>query len=111
MPAETEKPSAQNPPAPKPARAHAELSAADLRGIPPLPPQVLEQAAQTGQDGELLGQQIALDAIRLAIGIDAPGYNVFVTGVRGGLERESILRLLREAAARMPAPGDWVYVN
>ena len=60
---------------------------------------------------ELLGQQRALDAVRMAIGIDAPGYNVFVSGVRSRRERESIVRILQQRAATMPTPGDWVYVN
>src|SRR5579875_49221 len=88
-----------------------ELNASELRGLPPLGPDELEAAAASGFDEELLGQQRVLDAIRLAIGIQAPGYNVFATGVRGSAEREAILRLLREKAATMPTPGDWVYVN
>ena len=71
----------------------------------------LERAAASDGDAELFGQSRALDAIRLAIGIDAPGYNVFVSGLRSRHERESILRLLSEKAATMPTPGDWVYVN
>ncbi|HJU29075.1 MAG TPA: Lon-like protease helical domain-containing protein, partial [Candidatus Binataceae bacterium] len=60
---------------------------------------------------ELLGQQRAMDAIRLAIGIEAPGYNVFVSCLRTREERGTVLRLLEEKAATMPTPGDWVYVN
>src|SRR5579883_763197 len=92
------------------AAAH-ELSAAELRGLAPLAPAELEKAAANVTDEQLLGQDRALDAIRLAIGIQAPGYNVFATGVRGSAEREAILRLLRDKAASMPTPGDWVYVN
>jgi predicted ATP-dependent protease len=88
-----------------------ELKASELRGLAPLGPAELEAAAASVSDEELLGQQRVLDAIRLAIGIQAPGYNVFATGVRGSAEREAILRLLREKAATMPTPGDWVYVN
>jgi predicted ATP-dependent protease len=88
-----------------------ELQASDLRGLAPLGPKELEQAAAGTTEEELLGQQRVLDAIRLAIGIQAPGYNVFATGVRGSAEREAILRLLREKAATMPTPGDWVYIN
>jgi predicted ATP-dependent protease len=88
-----------------------ELAASELRGLAPLGPDELKRAAAATADEELLGQQRVLDAIRLAIGIQAPGYNVFATGVRGAAEREAILRLLREKAATMPTPGDWVYVN
>ncbi len=92
------------PPAP-------ELKASELRGLAPVAPEELERAAAVSHDDQLLGQERVLDAVRLAIGIEAPGYNVFVTGVRGATEREAILRLLREKAATMPTPGDWVYVN
>lgn len=95
----------------KSAVAPVELKASELHGLAPLQPQALEQAAASTLDSQLLGQERALDAIRLGIGIQAPGYNVFVTGIRGFTEREPILRLLREKAARMPTPGDWVYVN
>jgi predicted ATP-dependent protease len=62
-------------------------------------------------DNELLGQDRALDAIRLAIGIDAPGYNVFVSGLRARQERAAVLGLLEAQASQMPTPGDWVYVH
>jgi len=65
----------------------------------------------TTDGDELLGQKRAVDAIRLAIGIDAPGYNVYVSGLRTREERGTVLRLLEEKAASMPTPGDWVYVN
>ncbi len=93
------------------AAAARELKAAELRGLAPLQPEELERAAASTSDEELLGQNRVMDAIRLAIGIQAPGYNVFATGVRGTAEREAILRLLREKAATMPTPGDWIYVN
>src|SRR5260221_3115185 len=92
------------PPAP-------ELSAGELKIVLPLDGQALERAASNDGMVELFGQNRALDAIRLAIGIDAPGYNVFVSGLRTRHERESVLKLLREKAATMPTPGDWVYVN
>lgn len=90
-----------------------ELKTADLRGASPIDPAELLRLSHDG-DGEgdyLLGQNRALDAIRLGIGIDAPGYNVFVSGLRTRAERDSILRLLQERASKMPTPGDWVYVN
>ncbi|HEY9157622.1 ATP-binding protein [Candidatus Binatus sp.] len=89
----------------------AELDASELKGQVPLDAVSLERAASSDGDLELFGQSRALDAIRLAIGIDAAGYNVFVSGLRSRHERESVLRLLSERAATMPTPGDWVYVN
>src|ERR1700730_6365402 len=95
-----------------PAPSHSELGPTELRGACPLTSEELLQMASAGGDGDgLLGQERALDAIRLAIGIDAPGYNVFVTGLRTRQERGTVLRLLEEQASRAPTPGDWVYVN
>src|SRR5208282_4246900 len=95
----------------KPAPAIAELKASDLRAGVPLDAAELLRAADSFEADDLLGQDRAMDAIRLAIGIDAPGYNVFVSGLRTRNERESALRLLGAKAATMPTPGDWVYVN
>lgn len=93
------------------APVHPELSAEELRIALPIDADALERAANSDGAVGLFGQGRALDAIRLAIGIDAPGYNVFVSGLRTRHERESVLRLLGEKAATMPTPGDWVYVN
>src|SRR5277367_6792810 len=89
----------------------AELTAFELKARMPLDAVSLERAAASDGHAELLGQGCALDAIRLAIGIDAPGYNVYVSGLRSRHERESVMRILSEKAATMPTPGDWVYVN
>ena len=70
-----------------------ELTASELRGRAPLDAASLERAAASDGNGELFGQSRALDAIRLAIGIDAPGYNVYVSGLRSRHERESVLRI------------------
>ncbi len=100
----------------KPAPVAEELEASELRGTLPVTPEELTRIAASDSAGEsdaeaLLGQERALDAVRLAIGINAPGYNVFVSGLRTRQERETILALLRGRAASMPTPGDWVYVN
>jgi predicted ATP-dependent protease len=95
----------------KTAPAPDELKAAELRGKPPMSADELLKFASAADDGQLLGQERAFDAIRLATGIDAPGYNVFVTGLRSRAERDSIVRLLEAKAATMPTPGDWIYVN
>jgi predicted ATP-dependent protease len=95
----------------KPATPPVEIKAADLRGASPLTSAELLRLSRDGGSDQLLGQSRALDAIRLGIGVDAPGYNVFVSGLRTRSERDSILRLLQERASNMPTPDDWVYVN
>src|SRR5271168_1736239 len=88
-----------------------ELPPSELRGAPPLSPDELLAASHNGGGEELLGQGRAFNAIRMAIGVGGPGYNVFVSGVRSREERESVMKLLAEKAASMPTPGDWVYVH
>jgi predicted ATP-dependent protease len=88
-----------------------ELAPAELRGNPPLEPAELARAAGSGGGVELVGQSRAFDAIRMAMGINGPGYNVFVSGLRSREERDSVRRLLAEKAAAMPTPSDWVYVH
>ena len=95
----------------KPAPQATELTPSELRGAPPLSAEELVAASRNGAGEELLGQGRALDAIRMAIGIRGPGYNVFVSGARSREERESVMKLLAEKAATMPTPGDWVYVH
>src|ERR1700687_903237 len=77
----------------KAAATPVELGAAELRGHSPLSPDELVRAGRDGAH-ELLGQQRALDAIRMAIGIGAPGYNVYVSRASSRRERESIIRFL-----------------
>jgi predicted ATP-dependent protease len=95
----------------KPALQATELSPSELRGASPLTSDELLAASRNGAGEELLGQGRAFNAIRMAIGIGGPGYNVFVSGVRSREERESVMKLLTEKAASMPTPGDWVYVH
>ncbi len=58
----------------------------------------------------LIGQARALEALDLGARIDKPGFNVFVLGERGTARHGTVLSLIDQYAAKMPAPGDWVYV-
>ncbi|MGH7935204.1 MAG: Lon protease family protein [Candidatus Binataceae bacterium] len=95
----------------QPAPAASGLAPSELRGKSPLPPEELARLAAAGDGDEMLGQQRALDAVRLALSIDASGYNVFVSGLRTREERRTVVRILEEKAAAMETPGDWVYIN
>lgn len=63
-----------------------------------------------GADG-WLGQDRAVDAIRMAAAIRHSDFNAFVLGPPGSGRRRAVRQLLREAAASQPACHDWVYVN
>jgi len=95
----------------KPAEPRPELGISDLIVPIPLQEDGTELSAPLNSEDQLFGQQRAIDAIKLAIGIGAPGYNLYVCGLRTRAERELVMRLLHERAASMATPGDWVYVN
>lgn len=61
-------------------------------------------------DDEIFGQDRAVDAVRFGIGIDAPGYNLFVLGVPGSNRHGVVRRLLETHAHSRPAAVDWCYV-
>jgi lon-related putative ATP-dependent protease len=64
----------------------------------------------TAHEGPL-NQERAMEALRFGIGIDSPGYNLFVTGVSGSGRTSMVRAYLEQIAAGRPAPEDWVYVH
>lgn len=60
---------------------------------------------------EVLGQPRAVEALRFGIEVGRDGYNIFAFGPPGTGKQNVVLHLLRERAAREPAPDDWCYVN
>lgn len=61
--------------------------------------------------GSLVGQERAVDAIRLGIAMRRRGFNVFAFGPSGAGKHTLIQELLERQAAAEPAPPDWCYVN
>ncbi len=59
----------------------------------------------------LLGQDRALEAIRLAASVGFSGFNLYVLGPSGTGRHTAVMRLLGEAAESRPVPDDWAYVN
>jgi lon-related putative ATP-dependent protease len=60
---------------------------------------------------EIIGQERALEAIRLGLDIDGFGYNIFVTGLVGTGRKTSIKTLLEEIDTTGKIPNDICYVN
>lgn len=60
---------------------------------------------------QVFGQTRAVDAVRLAVDIERPGYNLFVLGEPGSGRHEDVRALLDEKARQLPAPADYCYVN
>ncbi|RMG12459.1 MAG: ATP-binding protein [Planctomycetota bacterium] len=59
----------------------------------------------------LAGQDRALAALHLGLGLEAPGYNVYAAGPPGIGKQTALRRLLSELAAGRPEPPDVCYVN
>jgi len=59
----------------------------------------------------LVGQDRAIDAIKLSAEIAHKGFNLYVLGREGTGRHTAISQLLSDAAASRPVPCDWVYVN
>jgi hypothetical protein len=59
----------------------------------------------------LVGQERAVDAIKLGIAMRRRGFNVFAFGPGGTGKHTLIQDLLERQAAEEPTPPDWCYVN
>lgn len=60
---------------------------------------------------EIIGQERALEAIRLGLDINSIGYNIFVTGLTGTGRFTTIKCLLEEMNVKGKIPNDLCYVN
>src|SRR5262245_65019808 len=59
----------------------------------------------------MVGQERAVQALHLGLGVPQQGYNIFVSVLAGSGAHAQVEELLREQAATLPTPGDWVYVQ
>ena len=60
---------------------------------------------------EVIGQERALEAIRLGLNIHSLGYNIFVTGLTGTGRFTTIKCILEEINMQGKIPNDLCYVN
>lgn len=60
---------------------------------------------------EIVGQDRAVEAIELAVGMTAPGYHVFALGPPGLGKMTALHQALRRHAEPRPTPDDWCYVH
>jgi len=59
----------------------------------------------------MVGQERAVQALHLGLGVPQQGYNIFVSVLAGSGARTQVEELLRDKATTLPTPGDWVYVQ
>ena len=59
----------------------------------------------------LIGQQRAVDAIKLGLAMDSPGFNIVVTGEPGTGRSTAIREYLQAISGTKSPPDEWCYVN
>jgi len=59
----------------------------------------------------LVEQDRPIRAIRFGLGINSPGYNIYVSGLTGTGKTTVIKQFLEEIASTLPTPDDWCFVN
>jgi lon-related putative ATP-dependent protease len=60
---------------------------------------------------EIVGQNRAMSALEVGLGIRRDGYNIFVAGLTGTGKKETIERSLKRRLTDSIVPKDWVYVH
>jgi len=60
---------------------------------------------------DIVGQDRGVAAFRFGMGMNKPGYNVFVTGVSGSGRMSTVKKLLEELTKNSKVPEDLCYVN
>lgn len=59
----------------------------------------------------ILGQNRALNAIRLGVDIKSPGYNIFIAGLSGSGKATTVKKMLEKISHKSPELFDYAYVN
>ena len=60
---------------------------------------------------DFAGQERALAAMELGLGVIGGGFNIFVSGLAGAERLQALQRWVAERVSASPTPGDWVYVH
>ncbi len=98
----------------KPARSSAALKhtvpAAELRWRCD-PKSIAAHRERPNDENDLIGQARALDALRLGLTLESPGYNIFVCGSSGTGKMSTVRALLANRPSRQRALNDYAYVH
>jgi ATP-dependent Lon protease len=87
-----------------------ELSADELRFSSKLTAD-FASTRDVSRPAEFVGQERALAALEIGLGVGGNGYNIYVSGLTGAEKLETLRRWVSDRAASSPTPGDWVYVH
>lgn len=88
-----------------------------------IPPEKLKKVCSYGEElsfctssldvpplGGVIGQDRAVRSMQFGLSMDAPGYNIFVSGQPGTGKTTYVQTVVSETAAGLPKPEDWCYV-
>ena len=88
-----------------------ELTAAEVRCGVDLQALAFVTTADLEPRATMVGQERAVQALHLGLGMPQQGYNIFVSGLANSGARAQIVSLLQERAQGASTPGDWAYVQ
>lgn len=91
-------------------QAPTELSADDLRFTVKLDA-AFATTEELAPAPSFAGQERALAALELGLGVTGGGFNIFVSGLTGADKLQILQRWVAERAGARPTPGDRVYVH
>ena len=60
---------------------------------------------------EIIGQERAVEALEFGLGMNGPGFNLYVSGPVGTGKGTLVRQMVKRLAQSAPAPSDWCYVN
>lgn len=69
-----------------------------------------ETTAELEEMQRIIGQERAIEAIRVGVGIEHEGFNLFALGPNGTGKHTAVFQYLSQKAAQEPTPDDWCYV-
>ncbi len=70
-----------------------------------------DTTAELPEFNDAIGQKRALRSIEFGLGVDGPGFNLYISGETGTGKTSTIASILSKRAQNEPQPHDWVYVN
>jgi ATP-dependent Lon protease len=87
------------------------LSYKDLRWVCNPKDLVFESTEQIEPIEGILGQERALNAIKLGVNLKAPGYNIYIAGLSGTGKATTVENILKTVSSKCPDLKDYCYVN
>ena len=103
------------PAQPQPAETQAapprELSAAEASFAVPAEDLNFKTTADIAITPDWIGQERALAALELGLGVQYAGFNIYICGLAGTQREQTLATLLNDLARKFPRPGDRVLVQ